>query len=78
MHRLALNYLANVPQAPVIFVVVTVGAVLTWYLTSENRWLSQDMVNQISDGANVVEANDVEADVDDDNREGADPSHSKR
>ena len=41
-------------------VVVTIGAIATWWLSSSTSWLPQEKVDKAFDGANVTDTYSVE------------------
>ena len=48
-------------QGPVVWVLVTIGAIMTWWFSLPASWLAQEKVDKAFEGANSLETYSVES-----------------
>ena len=51
---------ANLIDAPIIMAIITIFAILTWWFTPEDRWLSKQLIKHALEGSGdeVVKSGD--------------------
>lgn len=47
-------------QGPIIWVIVTIGSIVTWWFSPSSSWLAQERVDKAFEGANVMQRHSVE------------------